>query len=198
MEKVPRSIRHLIETKEESKRFRFGYGGVLSSTKVFCLWLSCVPNARLGCLIGKDVMEALGTVIDFKDRRHGLEESFVRFAMFALCRVSLVSEHVLHHHGVPAAASARASEPVRENAPTAPVAAAASKHRKMAAYARALWWGLLLWLPSSPEVRFLGPSPRLPACGGGRRTPGCSVEPFLGDGCRGRPTASSLGPATAR
>ena len=48
LEKVPRSLKHLIETRDENERFRFGNGGVLTSTsrtrlpvvldnKVFCL-----------------------------------------------------------------------------------------------------------------------------------------------------------------
>ena len=78
LERVPGRLKHLVASVEESEKFRFGNGGVLTSTsrtrlpavvdnKVVCVWLSCVPNPRLGCLLGKDTMEALGTVIDFED-----------------------------------------------------------------------------------------------------------------------------------
>ena len=69
-----------MEKTEESERFRFGNGGILISRtrvrlpvlllgRVVLVWINEIPCDSLGCLLGKDFMEALGTVIDFLGKK---------------------------------------------------------------------------------------------------------------------------------
>ena len=80
LEFAPEYIRKLVEKKNESERFRFGNGGVLISHtrvrlpvlllgQVVTVWINEIPCDSLGCLLGKDFMEALGTVIDFLGKK---------------------------------------------------------------------------------------------------------------------------------
>ena len=61
------------------ENFKFGNGGILPSSKrwrlpaviadnVVCLWVSAVPVSSLGLLIGRDVLDGLGGVLDFGER----------------------------------------------------------------------------------------------------------------------------------
>ena len=80
LEFAPAHIRGLVEKTEESERFRFGNGGILISRtrvrlpvlllgRVVLVWINEIPCDSLGCLLGKDFMEALGTVIDFLGKK---------------------------------------------------------------------------------------------------------------------------------
>ena len=73
-------IQRLVSKVEETERFRFGNGGTLVSTvrhripvvlmnKVVLVWISEIPCDTLGCLLGKDFMESLGSVVDFLNKR---------------------------------------------------------------------------------------------------------------------------------
>ena len=98
-----------------------------------------------------------------------------------------MSEHALNDQFVTAAASARASsnklEPVRENVLGAPVAAAAPKHRKMAAYARANLGPRTLALVGFASLACALPRSSLPALAPPRGYQPAEVEAGLpGDG----------------
>ena len=80
LEFAPAHIRGLVQKTEESERFRFGNGGILISRtrvrlpvlllgRVVLVWINEIPCDSLGCLLGKDFMEALGTVIDFLGKK---------------------------------------------------------------------------------------------------------------------------------
>ena len=77
---APPYIRSLVKKEPESERFRFGNGGVLRSSerirlpfliagRVVLLWVSNVPCPSLGCLVGKDALDALGALHDFLSNR---------------------------------------------------------------------------------------------------------------------------------
>ena len=78
--KAPKWIQELVKSEPEQERFRFGNGGTLLSRErvripfmigehVVMIWISNVPCATLGCLLGKDVLDALGAVHDFLANR---------------------------------------------------------------------------------------------------------------------------------
>ena len=63
----------------ETERFRFGNGAVLPSTtrwripivisnEIVLLWVSSVEVSSLGLLVGRDVLDAVGGVLDFSER----------------------------------------------------------------------------------------------------------------------------------
>ena len=71
----------------EDEQFRFGNGGCLGSSEryripikiensVVLIWLSVVQCGSLGCLLGKDWLEALGAVLDFTGKRMQLKFLF--------------------------------------------------------------------------------------------------------------------------
>ena len=81
---APAWIQRLVSKVEETERFRFGNGGTLVSTvrhripvvlmnKVVLVWINEIPCDTLGCLLGKDFMESLGSVVDFLNKRMMLQ-----------------------------------------------------------------------------------------------------------------------------
>ena len=63
----------------ESENFRFGNNGVVPSLQrwrlpaligdtLVLIWISMVPVSTLGCLIGRDLLESIGAVLDFHKR----------------------------------------------------------------------------------------------------------------------------------
>ena len=75
----PAEIQQLVCSEDESEMFRFGNGGCVSSSKrwrlpimvgstLALLWVSIVPVTSLGCLLGRDLLDALGAVLDFARR----------------------------------------------------------------------------------------------------------------------------------
>ncbi|CAE7525014.1 tenm3 [Symbiodinium sp. CCMP2592] len=75
---IPPEYLSLVVENHEAERFRFGNNQTLVSSRrvripwcleghVMLLWVSDVPNPKLGCLVGRDCMEALGAVLDFED-----------------------------------------------------------------------------------------------------------------------------------
>ena len=84
---APQVIQDLVMKVPEDEQFRFGNGGCLGSTEryripikiensVVLIWLSVVQCGRLGCLLGKDWLEALGAVLDFTGKRMQLKFLF--------------------------------------------------------------------------------------------------------------------------
>ena len=80
LQHAPSYVRALIHSVPEQERFRFGNGGQLLSKervrlpfliagKIVLVWISAVPCASLGLLLGKDVLDALGAVHDFLGNR---------------------------------------------------------------------------------------------------------------------------------
>ena len=79
LKKAPKFVQDLIHCEDESENFRFGNNGVVPSVQrwrlpaligqtVVCIWVSLVPIGTLGCLIGRDFMEAVGAILDFTRR----------------------------------------------------------------------------------------------------------------------------------
>ena len=77
LDRAPRHVRELVRTVQENESFRFGNGGVTPSFErwrlpailndvLFLFWVSIVPVASLGLLLGRDCLEAIGAVIDFE------------------------------------------------------------------------------------------------------------------------------------
>ena len=80
----PSYVRALIHSVPEQKRFGFGNGGQLLSKervrlpfliagKIVLVWISAVPCASLGLLLGTDVLDTLGAVHDFLGNRIQLQ-----------------------------------------------------------------------------------------------------------------------------
>ena len=76
---APQEISNLVVSVDESENFRFGNGGVVPSGKrwrlpcsiggcIVLVWVSLVPVASLGCLLGRDFLDAVGAVLDFGQR----------------------------------------------------------------------------------------------------------------------------------
>ena len=76
----PSYVRALIHSVPEQERFGFGNGGQLLSEervrlpfliagKIVLVWISAVPGASLGLLLGTDVLDTLGAVHDFLGNR---------------------------------------------------------------------------------------------------------------------------------
>ena len=72
----PSWIMDLIEPHDEQENFRFGNGGLVTSSrqwrlpawvsgKLILIWISIVPVGTLGCLLGRDFLDAVGGVLDF-------------------------------------------------------------------------------------------------------------------------------------
>ena len=66
----------LIESHDGQENFRFGNGGLVTSSrrwrlpalvnsKLILVWISIVPVGTLGCLLGRDFLNAVGGVLDF-------------------------------------------------------------------------------------------------------------------------------------
>ena len=76
---APSHVRKLIEKVEEKEVFRFGNGGTQISLErwklpavvdgtLICFWTSLVPVPSLGLLLGRDFLDALGTIMHFSKR----------------------------------------------------------------------------------------------------------------------------------
>ena len=76
----------LVSSVEEEERFKFGNGGLVTSAKcwrvpacvsgtVILIWISVVPVTSLGCLLGRDFLDAIGTALNFANR--SLECTFI-------------------------------------------------------------------------------------------------------------------------
>lgn len=66
---APAEIYNLVTSVDEVENFRFGNGGVAPSSKrwrvpatigeqLILIWISLVPINSLGCLLGRDFLEA--------------------------------------------------------------------------------------------------------------------------------------------
>ena len=80
LEKAPKVVRQLIQTVEEDELFRFGNGGTQRSTiryrlpmmvgsSLVLVWVSIVPVASLGLLLGRDFLSGIGAVLSFGRRK---------------------------------------------------------------------------------------------------------------------------------
>lgn len=76
---APDWVNSLVISCDERENFRFGNGGVVPSSKrwrlpcaiggqVILIWISLVPISSLGCLLGRDFLDAVGAVLDFAQR----------------------------------------------------------------------------------------------------------------------------------
>lgn len=76
---APPFVQSLILCEDECENFRFGNNGVVPSIQrwrlpamigetLVLIWVSLVPIGTLGCLIGRDFLEAIGAMIDFTKR----------------------------------------------------------------------------------------------------------------------------------
>ncbi|CAE7234040.1 pol [Symbiodinium sp. CCMP2456] len=76
LKKAPDEVRNLVLSVEERESFKFGNGATLPSGVRYRLpaviagnlvgiWVSCVPVASLGLLLGRDLLDGLGGVLDF-------------------------------------------------------------------------------------------------------------------------------------
>ena len=83
---APQHVQDLVVSVDEVENFRFGNGGMAPSSKrwripaVICeqiilIWISVVPINSLGCLLGRDFLDAVGGILSFADRT--LECSFL-------------------------------------------------------------------------------------------------------------------------
>ena len=76
---APPNIQSLVLSLEEKENFRFGNGSLVPSTtrwripcvvgeSVILVWVSIVPIPSLGCLLGRDFLDAIGAILNFADR----------------------------------------------------------------------------------------------------------------------------------
>ena len=79
LKEAPQDIQDLVEVQTECENFRFGNNGVVPSLQrwrlpamvdktLIMFWVSLVPVSTLGCLIGRDFLEAIGAILDFSQR----------------------------------------------------------------------------------------------------------------------------------
>ena len=84
LQRAPQAIKSLVQVEQGEESFRFGNGGVLRSSRrirlpmiigsaVVCVWLSIIPCGFLGCLLGKDFLEAMGALVNFVSNRMTLQ-----------------------------------------------------------------------------------------------------------------------------
>ena len=80
LQKAPPWIYDLVAERETVDHFRFGNGGTLQSGRrvrlpvclagqVVLLWISAIPCNSLGCLLGKDLLESLGAMMDVAGKK---------------------------------------------------------------------------------------------------------------------------------
>ena len=80
LEFSPKRIKDMIQRVPEHELFKFGNGGTLVSSerirlpvvvmdRVLLIWISIIPCASLGCLLGKDLLEGLGAILDFHGKK---------------------------------------------------------------------------------------------------------------------------------
>ena len=83
---APQHVQDLVMSVDEVENFRFGNGGMAPSSKrwripavigeqIILIWISLVPINSLGCLLGRDFLDAVGGILSFADRT--LECSFL-------------------------------------------------------------------------------------------------------------------------
>ncbi|CAE7881426.1 agaA, partial [Symbiodinium necroappetens] len=76
---APAEVQELIQKTPETERFKFGNGGILPSCvryrlpmmvadEMVLVWVSSVPVATLGLLLGRDFLDAVAGVLDFAER----------------------------------------------------------------------------------------------------------------------------------
>ena len=76
---APEEVCRLIDSRSEHENFRFGNGGCLPSStrwrlpalvadRIVCIWVSAVPVESLGLLLGRDFLDAMGGVLDFRQK----------------------------------------------------------------------------------------------------------------------------------
>ena len=76
---APQWIQNLVTSVDEAENFRFGNGGTVPSSRrwrlpasigdrLVLIWVSLVPVNSLGCLLGRDFLDAVGGVLNFADR----------------------------------------------------------------------------------------------------------------------------------
>ena len=81
---APDWVQQLITEVKAVDYFRFGNGGTLVSEKriripvcilgqVVLVWISSIPCNSLGCLVGKDVLECLGAILDVVNKKMQLK-----------------------------------------------------------------------------------------------------------------------------
>ena len=76
---APEPIQQLVSHMDEFENFKFGNGGIapssrrwripicLAVSRILLLWVSVVPIPSLGCLLGRDLMDSVGTVLNFAE-----------------------------------------------------------------------------------------------------------------------------------
>ena len=80
LKEAPSYIRKMVQRVDEHEVFRFGNGGTqvshdrwklpaLIDGTLVCFWTSLVPVPSLGLLLGRDFLDALGTVMHFSQRK---------------------------------------------------------------------------------------------------------------------------------
>ena len=94
---APPWVLDLIESVDEQENFRFGNGGLVTSSKrwrlptfifgrVVLIWISIFPVVSLGCLLGRDFLDAVGGILDFAAKT--LQCSFLSNASQRLSQMS--------------------------------------------------------------------------------------------------------------
>eukprot|EP00438_Fugacium_kawagutii_P022912 Skav224174 [mRNA] locus=scaffold2007:411362:424288:+ [translate_table: standard] len=84
IQRGPPWIADLVDEQVAKDHFRFGNGGTLVSQRrvrlpvtlvgtTVLLWVSAIPCRSLGCLIGKDVLESLGAMLDVVNKKLQLQ-----------------------------------------------------------------------------------------------------------------------------
>ena len=79
LESAPAEVRSLVRSCKELETFRFGDGGTQISSErwrlpvviggvLACIWVSVVPVASLGLLLGRDFLESIGATMSFSKR----------------------------------------------------------------------------------------------------------------------------------
>ena len=92
-ETAPKWVSDLVESIPERENFRFGNGSVVPSSKrwrlpgciggkMVLIWVSVVPIVSLGCLLGRDFLDAIGAVLNFAHRT--LDCTFIDTGPFRL------------------------------------------------------------------------------------------------------------------
>ena len=73
---APLWVLELVDSSDEQENFRFGNGGLVTSSKrwrlptlicgrIVLIWVSIVPVLSLGCLLGRDFLDAVGGILNF-------------------------------------------------------------------------------------------------------------------------------------
>ena len=76
---APLWVLELVDSSDEQENFRFGNGGLVTSSKrwrlptlicgrIVLIWVSIVPVLSLGCLLGRDFLDAVGGILNFASK----------------------------------------------------------------------------------------------------------------------------------